>query len=116
MGKVNLDPDHIVKLTKHLIEIHRKWIIEGASGAEDIENEAAGLKEQQAAIDEFAALCGLPECMRSKLSAAVYQFLNGGPTGDGDGPLVEDTPEDVYQAFAIRLSSQIEYAHHALDA
>jgi hypothetical protein len=75
--------------------------------AEDIENEAAGLAEQQAAIDQFAAQRSLPECVRSKLSAAIRQFLNGGPTGDGDGPLVEDVAEDVYRAFAIRLSSQL---------
>jgi hypothetical protein len=100
---VNIDPHDIVKLVKRLIEIHQKWIIDGVSDAEDKENENAGLREQQTAIEDFAARQGLPESAALKLSAAIRNFLNGGPTGDGDGPLVEDTPEVVYKAFAVRL-------------
>jgi hypothetical protein len=101
------DPGHIVKLIKRLVEIHLKWVVDGVSDAEDRENENAGLREQQVAIDGFAAQCGLPDGVRSKFSSAVRQFLDGGLTGDGDGPLVEDVAEDVYRAFAVRLSDAI---------
>jgi hypothetical protein len=104
---VNIDPDDIVKLVKCLIEIHQKWIVDGVSDAEDKENENAGLREQQSAIEAFATRHGLPESPASNLGAAVRKFLNGGPTGDGDGPLVEDTPEAVYEVFAVRLSAVI---------
>ena len=104
---VNIDPDDIVKLVKCLIEIHQKWIVDGASDAEDNENENAGLLEQQMAIEDFAARHGLPESAASNLSTAIRKFLNGGPTGDGDGPLVEDTPDVVYEAFAVKLSDVI---------
>jgi hypothetical protein len=104
---VNIDPGDIVKLVKCLIEIHQKWIVDGASDAEDKENENAGLREQQIAIDGFAAQRGLPESARSRLTQAIREFLDGGLTGDGDGPLVEDTPEEVYVAFAARLAEVI---------
>lgn len=107
MVKVNIDPDEIVELMKHLIEIHRKWIIEGVSDAEDMKNEDAGISEQQLAMDEFAARRGLPDSTRSKLCTAIRQFLIGGPTGECDGPLVEDVSEDAYRAFAVRLSDAI---------
>jgi hypothetical protein len=100
-------PDHIVKLINRLIAIHRKWIIDGASDAEDKENEDAGLKEQQIEINDFAAQRGLPDGVCSKLSTAIRQFLDGGPTGVGDGPLVEDISEDVYRVFAVRLADVI---------
>jgi hypothetical protein len=104
---VSIDPDDIVQLMKCLIEIHQKWIVDGVSDAEDSENENAGLREQQAVIEEFAAQRGLPASAGSKLSTAIREFLNGGPTGDGDGPLVEDTPEVDYRSFAARLSEVI---------
>jgi len=107
MEKVNIVPDEIVELTKRLIEIHRKWIIDGADDAADVKNEEAGLIEQQAAVDEFAAQRGLLNCVRSKLSAAICQFLVGGPTGHGDGPLVDNVTEEAYRAFAVRLSDVI---------
>jgi hypothetical protein len=102
-----IDPRDIVKLIKRLIEIHRKWIVDGVSDAEDMENECAGLVEQQVAIDAFAAQRGLSDGGGSNLSTAIRQFLHGGPTGVGDGPLVEDVSEDVYRAFAVRLSDVI---------
>jgi hypothetical protein len=104
---INIDPDEMVDLTKRLIEIHRKWIIEGVDDTEDMKNEHAGLSEQQATIDEFAVQRGLPDNVRSTLSVAVRQFLDGGLTGDGDGPLVEEATEDTYRAFAVRLSELI---------
>jgi hypothetical protein len=54
------------------------------------------------AIDEFAAQRGLPDGVRSRLSNVVCQFLRGGPTGDGDGPLTDDVSEDVYRVFTVR--------------
>ena len=107
MEKANVVPHHIVELTKRLIEIHRKWIIDGADAAADIKNEQAGLSEQQAAVHEFAARRGLSDSVRSNLCTATRQFLVGGLTGDGDGPLVENVSEDVYRAFAVRLSDVI---------
>jgi hypothetical protein len=43
--------------------------------AEDMKNEAAGLNEQQVAVDEFATQRDLPDGVRSKLCAAIRQFL-----------------------------------------
>jgi hypothetical protein len=111
MEMINLDPGDIVNLIKRLIDIHRKWIVDGVSDAEDKENEDAGLREQEIAIEEFAAQRSLPDSARSTLSTGLRQFLNGGPTGDGDGPLVEDTPEDEYGAFADRLCTVITAGH-----
>jgi hypothetical protein len=105
--RFTVDENNIVKLIKHLIEIHRKWIVDGVSDGEDKENENAGLREQQLAIDEFATRLGLPDAVGSKLNVAICQFLNGGVTGNGDGPLVEDVAEGVYRAFAVRLSEVI---------
>jgi hypothetical protein len=102
-----IDQDDIVRLIKHLIDIHRKWIVDGASDAEDKENEHAGLSEQQFAIDEFATRLGLPDGVSSKLNVAICQFLNGGVTGNADGPLVEEVTEDLYRMFANRLSEVI---------
>jgi hypothetical protein len=107
MEMTNIDPHDIVSLIKGLIEIHRKWIVDGVSDAEDMENERAGVTEQQVAIDAFAAQRGLSDGECSNLSTAIRQFLHGGPTGAGDGPLVEDMSEDVYRAFAVRLSDVI---------
>jgi hypothetical protein len=106
-GEGSIDPDHIVNLIKRLIEIHGKWIVDGVDDAEDKENEEAGLREQQIAINEFAAQRSLPQSVRSDLSAAIRKFLDGGLTGDDDGPLVQDVSEDVYCAFAIKLSALI---------
>jgi hypothetical protein len=102
-----IDPDDIVTLINRLIDIHQTWIVNGVSDAEDRANEDAGIRKQEVTITEFAAQHSLPENVRSKLSSAIRQFLNCGATGDGDGPLVEDTPEYVYRAFATRLSAVI---------
>jgi hypothetical protein len=104
MEQVNVDPNHTVKLIKRLIGIYRKWTIDGVNDAEDKKNEQAGSNEQQAIIDEFTAQQGVPNVVHSDLTAVIRQFLVGGPTGDGDGPLVDNLPDDVYHAFAIRLS------------
>jgi hypothetical protein len=116
MKNVTIDPEHIVGLLKLLVKIHLKWIIDGVNDAEDMKNEDAGRREQQVEIDEFAAQRALPDSLRSKLSMAILQFLEGGLTGDGDGPLVEDVTEDVYRTFAVRLSNVIEAGRTAVGA
>jgi hypothetical protein len=108
MEGIGIDQDDIVGLIKYLIEIHNKWIVE----AENKENEDASLREQQVAIDEFAARRGFRDRVRSEFSMAICQFLNGGPTGDGDGPLVRDLTEDMYRAFATRLSRLVAEEGH----
>jgi hypothetical protein len=115
MEKVKIDPDHIVELTKRLIEIHAKWVVDGVSDAEDWKNEEAGIREQQLALDEFAARQVLPEGVRIQLATAIRQFLVGGLTDDSDGPLVEDVSEDLYRAFAVRLSDAIAMGRDPRD-
>jgi hypothetical protein len=111
MEKVNIDPAEIVELTKRLIEIHRKWVIDEVSDAEDWKNEEAGIREQQLALKEFAAQRELPEGVRIGLGTAIRQFLVGGPTGDGDGPLVSRSRLRTRPGiFLSRRNSQISSA------
>jgi hypothetical protein len=112
VARITIDQGDIVRLIKHLIKIHRKWIVDGVSDAEDKENDSASLREQQFAIDEFTTRLGLPDGVGSNLNVTICQFLNGGLTGNADGPLVEDVTEDVYRMFAIRLSEVIANGGH----